>query len=258
MAQVEGVNRPSSPVEIAVTDDGTVPLIEDAETRFLFPFFFQQDQAVAAAVLLLADKMPDGAVIWECGLPHASYRDEFFSHVTEQIFGPLDGSARCTYVQLSVPLAKSWFRNQFLVRRRDHKGSSISGTAVFSVGIECFLVDEGVGVLSITLKPNLKDHDSSELIDFNYRLCGMGHRARFEIYLPHPEDDPDRKIPPDARLPPRPLPDAKLPDRLGHPGGSFTLEELVNRLLKPIDCATVRARSTADVGLHRGSIWTGS
>jgi hypothetical protein len=95
-----------------------------------------------------------------------------------------------------------------------------------------------VGVLSIALERKDAALTSDAVLAFNARLRHKPPRLASQIRLDHPSDDAARweKIPQvqRAKIAPAPAPDASLAQRLGAPGGGYTLYELTDYLLSPL------------------------
>jgi hypothetical protein len=205
--------------------------VKEFRVRFLYPFFFERQQLEKAISRLVGYETQRFKSIWEPGEPHEHYRDDVLSHVTNFLFG--DGTeGNSPYLKINNDMANSLF-HRAVVKLRE---TDIHIKLVKNAGIELFLTRYGVGVLSISVSPQANSLDS--LIEFNYRMSQMPPIPCAAIHIPHPMEDKERweHIPAVARekISP-PLPDdAALNERLGVPGGSFILTELVEVLLAPL------------------------
>jgi hypothetical protein len=210
--------------------------LSDFQSRFLFPFFYQRHAAREAGAALRAMKAPtqpgkDPRIVWECAEPSHAYRDELFDHVVRYLFANPE-AAGCSYLRANKVLTGAWFSGAIL---DDLKlPLRLGGDAA----VEVFLSPEGVGVLSITLAPAKQELSLTEASAFNYRLAQFRRHDVGRLRLPHPQQNAaawermteEQK----ARIPAAPPNDAELPARLGVPGGSFNLDELLRFLLAPI------------------------
>lgn len=91
--------------------------------------------------------------------------------------------------------------------------------------IELFILPEGVGILSIALQCEPEGEDETALKLFNYRLSQRFASKTPRLMKPLRED---------PNAPPKPAEDAPLAQRLGQSGGEFTLPELADFLLQPL------------------------
>lgn len=230
------------------------------ETRFLYPFFFHRDKAGEASALLenatIARRKGEAIRIWECCEPLALYEEELLDHVEKFLF---EGRGRgCRYLRVSSAASSKWFNKleailaepkQPAVAASQHGGGSgkvpVQAPLTWPVGlvsitgIEVFLTNYGVGLLSIGLRPEDVELDFETATLFNYKLAQLRPQVSAKLHIPHPSENTkfwahisaEQK---DKILPP-PSIDAPIHDRIGVAGGTFLLGEVVTGvLLKPL------------------------
>ncbi len=222
----------------------------DLQTRFLYTFTFKV-AGVVDALKAMCTEVIEGRALWGCAEPPFHYKDELLDHVGRFLFpdtgaGQCEGESSlkgCAYLKLSDAQANHWFRDLKVVRTR---GVNAGGkgeerhvvTPVAGPRFEVFLSPQGVGVLSIALAPKQAGLTPKETTEFNYRIAQYRRHPIATFRRRHPADDPatfDRLAPENReRVPAAPASDAPLEDRLGAPGGSFALPELIGVLLKPL------------------------
>ena len=229
---------------------------KELQTRFLYPFFFgrqsvrQAAEALQAQTLTLSNgKSHD---LWACATPHHFYQDELLHHVIRFLFGdaPTTGAAAadeeraCRYLKLSDVAANALFKDAELPAFRD---AALPLRIIPGVGVEVFLSSQGVGVLSLALTPGKTNLSFAEACDFNYRLAQFRRRDATLIRLRHPQDTAAtwERVPEAnrAKIAPPPAADAPLQQRLGAPGGAFSLRELIGELLRPLETGESDARA---------------
>ncbi len=208
----------------------------ELQTRFLYPFFFQLGVKSASEALLkekFASRDGTSRPLWECAEPHALYRDELLGHVEAFLF-----DRECSYLKLSAIAANLWFDD---CEMRVGKGASAGRLPVKLIAeprIELFLSPMGVGILSIALALGGSQITRREAANFNYHLSQFRRHPSF-LHKRHPQDDPERwnAIPSAQRalIPPAPDESQPLEDHLRMSGGRFTLEQLVGKLLAPLE-----------------------
>ncbi len=241
------MENPAPPVEPTVQP----PHINELQTRFLYPFFFDRNGAALAAHAVCRDQIvtPDGKCLplWHNAEARHYYKDEFLEHVVNYLFGPENRqetqtpySKDCIYLQIasgqSGDPAQPWFRDATVELPSRHH---LPVRFVPELGVELFLSTQGVAILSIALTPSTsRPLEIIDALEFNYRLSQFRRKPITGISKAHPSDDPARwaKIPAAdrAKIRSRPAPDASLEERLMLPGGQFNLRELVQRLLQPL------------------------
>ncbi|HEV7892044.1 MAG TPA: hypothetical protein VGP08_15470 [Pyrinomonadaceae bacterium] len=224
------------------------PRPKEIHTRFLYPFFFERSQSRRAQEVLTAASIGarDGqrAGIWECAPPPALYREELLDHVAQYLFGETERS--CRYLRLSAAASSRWFNKAHVVIYEaraaeaqggaDEKSEGVEWPVSLSplAGVEVFLTDYGVGVLSVALTPKLSELNDDRAMLFNYKLSQLRPQVSARLRIPHPSEDKEKweKIPPEQKkkitTPPA---DAPLSERLGAAGGSFLLGELIPQVL---------------------------
>jgi len=213
----------------------------DLQSRFLFPFFFDRHRAKEASEALKRSTPVERQHVWACADPRGAYTEEVLGHAAEFLFPQGDG-AGCSYLRATDAATQPWFQG---VRVRMDGGAGLPVSLVHGVGVELFLTDYGVGVLSLTLTPTHHHRPSDpgitvhDAVTFNYRLAHRQEWSAAKLYVPHPADDPEalaRLCESDrAKVQPAPSSEAPLAERLGKRGGSFTLGELVGDLLHPLE-----------------------
>jgi len=218
------------------------PAIEELQTRFLHPFFFDRNHFREVVDALLKDKLgrndDKARPVWACAKPQDFYQDELLENVSRYLFPSESGP--CTYLQVT-DIAQTWFRSTSIELPDGGKVHIHSGAGV---GIELFLSSMGVGILSIkvsaTVSPDSKSGlDCERAIDFNYRLAQHRRQDAPKIRKQHSKDDlaSYNKLSPAQQqgIPEPPTKDAPLEQRLGAQGGEFDVKELAFRLLKPLE-----------------------
>ncbi|HMF19237.1 MAG TPA: hypothetical protein VKE98_18650, partial [Gemmataceae bacterium] len=212
--------------------------LTDFQTRFLLPFFFER-RGVAKALSALQSQtfstregkpMP----LWECPDAHHLYKDELLPQVVQFLFGSEKGSG-CGFLRIADVPANAWFAQTELALP---DGNRLPVRLVPGVRIEMFLSPQGVGVVSISLTPGQSGLSQKNAVQFNYELAQFQRREGCRIRKRHPRDEPQvwEKLPPErqAQITSPPDDDAALDKRLGAPGASFTMSELVSFLLKDL------------------------
>jgi len=230
------------------------------ESRFLYPFFFDRGKAGEASEALVKTTIPRRAGepirIWECCEPPALYQEELLDHVERFLFQS-EGRG-CRYLRVSSPASSRWFNKIQAVlieaKRSTAKAALTAETSQKSLdqepliwpvsltpvtGIELFLTNYGVGVLSIGLKPEEVEPDFETATLFNYKLAQLRPQVSARLRVRHPSDNKlaweHMSAEEKNKIAPPPSPDSPVNDRIGVAGGSFLLGELVTDvLLKPL------------------------
>jgi hypothetical protein len=221
-------------------------------TRFLFPFLFEREKAANVAEQLLCATVPgrDGTPVslWECCDAPPLYREELLHNVDDFLFG---GSARgCKYLRVTSALCNKWLsdlravliperpefsphRHSVPVLQQDSLACDV--TVAPLAGIEMFLTNYGVGLLSIALTTREAPADAETGILFNYKLAQSRPKVAATLHKNHPSDDGERwKILSDdqkAMVPAAPALDSPLNERIGVAGSQFQLWELATEVL---------------------------
>lgn len=220
-------------------------------TRFLYPFFFERDKADEASEMLLkaAIRRREGEPvnIWECCEPPGLYREELLDHVDSFLFA--NTPRGCKYLRVSSPAASRWFNKLQAVLIEEKTRSASPGKdqepLVWPVhlaplaGVEMFLTNYGVGVLSISLAPEDIEPDFEAATLFNYKLAQLRPQVSARLRIRHASDNKEtwERMSAEQRQKIGSVPsnDAAFDQRIGVAGGSFLLGELVTEiLLKPL------------------------
>jgi hypothetical protein len=233
-----------------MTTVGTTLRPKEIQTRFIFPFFFQRDEAKKAAEQLsqasTTTRDGKGVPIWECAEPPALYKEELLEHVESFLFR--ESARGCSYLRLSGVVANKWFNKVQAILsepkspKTDKQAAVQSGPEVrYTVNLaalataEIFLSNYGVGVLSIALTPQLEELDCESAARFNYKFSQLRPQVAARLRTAHPSDNAQHweQMPAQEREKVAPVPanDAPLSGRLGVAGGSFVLAELITDVL---------------------------
>jgi len=248
-------------------------VIEDLQTRFIYPFFFPGLPEATSAFLSAERAGSDGRTepVWRREDPHDLYTDEVLDHVTRFLFSsdqetakkrsvgdgkaeedkPLPGKAPgCTYLKMVDVVANRWLRDTRLWDERLPLDRRLPATLVTGVRIELFLSPQGVGVLSLALTPGAGRWTPDEAKRFNYQIAQCRRRKVVKLRRRHPKDDPEweARIPPNQRgtIPREPSEKAPLAERLESPGGAFSIQELVEEILRPLHDKGIRLTAIQD------------
>ncbi len=206
-------------------------------TRFLYPFFFDASTLDAATTALLALRHREHGVWRLEATPHELYRQELLSTVEQFLFPAGDGA--CRYLRGVEATVDGWLRSPTLVEYPDREKSQVPLAWIPGVQIELFLSSNGVGLLSLGVQPDLRRIAGQQLAPdaakwFNYRLAQQLSKKTPTLFIPHPRDDPEKSGRFNPNTPEPPAVDAPFSERLGALGGRFTLPELVEFLLSPL------------------------
>ncbi|MBI5071033.1 MAG: hypothetical protein HZB56_22680 [Deltaproteobacteria bacterium] len=220
----------------------------DVQARFVYTFAFRRSAAKAAEAALCAAEVAGFAQAWERAGPLAQYRDELVDHVAAYLFSDKTRGPRVRTLRLGERATNRIFRGLVAhVKGKDELPVEL----VRPAGCELFLSSQGVGVLSISL--SLEGGSSLErALEFNYLAIRQHGDGELMFQIPHPASDAERwrQIPEANRreIAPAPAADAPAASRIGAAGGSFSLSELADLLLKPLAAHGLRvaegARST--------------
>lgn len=234
------------------------PRPKQIETRFLYPFFFHRDKAGEASALLEKAKLdhPGRKAIdlWECCAPPVLYSEELLDHVEKFLF---HGTGRgCRYLRVPSAATSRLFNKLEAILSEPKPSPANDGMAastniaaqapiiwpvglVPKTGIEVFLTNYGVGLLSISLTPEDVELDFETVTLFNYKLAQLRSQVSARLHIPHSSENQQVWAQLSAahkqKIPPMPSIDAPLNDRIQTAGGTFLLGELVaDVLLKPL------------------------
>jgi hypothetical protein len=194
-------------------------LIKEQRTRFIYPFSFkplrQATQLIAALETLRYREKP----VWQQVEPHHLYTRETLDLVNNFLFRGEQGGG--TYFKVTAEVATTWFKNGVTVAtRRENLTAKLETLA----GIELFISPQSVGILSIALEA-VSPTDLDSLKKFNYRLAQAREYETGNM--------PKLLLPPNPNQSP-PSDEAPLVERLGVRGGKFTMVELRDFLLSPV------------------------
>jgi hypothetical protein len=225
------------------TVPNTIPRPKQVQIRLLYPFGYAVHGVKDAANALLEVESSRHSsddkklMLWRRGQAGELYRQEVLEPVHSFLFG---GEAGCrTYLQLNQDDAHQWFRRGLTVH--PHGRPQFPVRLVADRSIELFLSPYGCGVLSIALElppdylETAPDIELAEIKSFVYCLAQLRTGTSPTLRVPHPRDRKD--IPADAAgaIAEPPAADSSLDARLGVAGGTFTLVELKDALLAPLE-----------------------
>ncbi len=197
------------------------------QSRFLVPFFMRHqvcDAAAAALTKLQFSTRKDTLTVWQTADPPDVYHSEFLTACQQFLFA--DCAQDAQYFQVNPTLAAQWLNHVQL--HYEKKPLMPIQLVDANRALELFLLPNGVGLLSITLAfaPSADmEVNPSLLQEFNYRLSQTLAKKVAQLAQPHSGHE---------KSPPAPALDASLTERLGKPGGVFTLPELRDFLLSPL------------------------
>lgn len=218
--------------------------LRELQTRFLYPFFLDR-RCVGEAAKALGDFSVAGLQRpWVEANPPGLYKDELLDHVVAYLFpGCRPAPTKsCGYLRLSEQASNRIFHNA-VMELRDQP--SIRVSLVPADGCEVFLTDQGTGVFSMALHPDLAPGDLTGAIDFNYLLARTHGGPGADFHIPHAaEEKANWEAIPEhhrARIASAPAPDAPIEERLGAAGATFRISELIATLLKPLEGLGLRS-----------------
>jgi hypothetical protein len=224
-------------------------VIRDVETRFLYPFLFQRGRLLEAIQGLRSVELPGVSKLWEVGRPVDAYTKALIDSAAPFVTGGGESPAS-SYLKVGRETGRAWFDGARL-QVPDHGCLAIKQTS--NLDIELFLSNHGAGVLSIPLTPAETELNKDVVLAFNYYLSHAPHGVATEIHIPHPAEDQKKwaQMLVSARENVKPAPGrfALLEDRLGTLGGTFTLAEIISRLLLPLEALGLQALQR-DLMLH--------
>jgi hypothetical protein len=214
--------------------------VRHQQTRVVLPFYYMRDATDQAVASLQNGKIAGKTNAWCVANAPYLYRDEVPDYVKRFLALDPDNSAGGRYLNLDGDLQNRIFSRKLQLlpssRSKPDLRDAIRFSLVGKPGVELFLSDHGVGVLSMTFSADVGD-DPGSLLEFNYRLARR-HSPYTKIRIPHPADDQQEFAAIDdeakSRIQPPPSEDAELEERLGARGGVFSLFELVDELLCPL------------------------
>lgn len=251
-----------------VADTASLPdcFVEEINTRFLFPFYFDGSKledarsrlcaALAREKLRLDDEeRPKVNHLWHDAKPHVLYHEEMLPHVLDFLFPRERSDHACWHLQMDNAAQNSMLHD---VEMRPVGGGIAGEFKVVGQAVEIFMSPQGVGLVSLTLAPVGKPSSWQAALDFNFGLArlhplpsptkntGFGLRAMVDLNIkPIPASamarlpsekrakmEEDEKIAAAPGLPPF--------ERVGRRGARFGLNDVVAVLLEPL----------ADLGLR--------
>ncbi|MGB9177920.1 MAG: hypothetical protein WCB68_01640 [Pyrinomonadaceae bacterium] len=222
---------------------------KELQTRFLYPFTLGRkekqesqdgaDATIAAdahqalTAMSLTTREGEPMPVWEKdAVPHPLYQEELLGHIVKFLFDEADQQKPSyKYLRLHGPTANRWF-NGLEVQLTEQKKFRL-GLATNAL-IEIFLTDYGAGVLSIALCPDVSSLDLNDAKLFNYKLSQLRKGTAPTLHRPHPTEASNLSAERIEALRQKvPMPDGSEPllKRLGKPGASFALKELIDELL---------------------------
>jgi hypothetical protein len=243
------------------TQEQPLDTIKDLQTRFLYPFFFEDFPKAADALVSSKHLRSDGRyeTVWACEKPHRLYTDEVLSHVTSFLFAedpgtaddcPIDGAKAaperqrrggppaCHYLKMTDVVLNRWLKDATLWEDKQPLDAQLHVTLIPDVRVELFLSPQGVGVLSLALTPGRGPFTLDQAKRFNYQIAQFRRRETVYFRKRHPKDDPkwQEKIPANAwgSIKDAPANDAPLTARFDGPGGRFSVQELIDEFLRPL------------------------
>ncbi|PYS93917.1 MAG: hypothetical protein DMF64_02715 [Acidobacteria bacterium] len=224
---------------------------KELHTRFLYSFFFNPHSVRPAQAALEASALPDrkgrpqkvwAAVCLDDDQPHHLYKEELHKHVVSFLFAAQEAAQAkqlvakaadqigCAYLRLTEHFKNRWF-NKLHVKLPDKIDAPIELDPLAAV--ELFLSSYGVGVLSFALSPQLKQLDEQTVLAFNYRLSQLRTSTAAQLYVPKPPTE--QSVGAQAEQPEATEQTARIGERFGRAGHSFTLRELIEQeLLSPL------------------------
>ncbi|MEA2416623.1 MAG: hypothetical protein QOI58_3280 [Thermoanaerobaculia bacterium] len=198
--------------------------VQQLHTRFLWPFFFGRDDFDRVVGTLSGG--------WTRQEPPHLYREELLAPAQAYLG---DDNAYFRFAEPASLFPQGLFAtlsNGIVVPVKIPSGG----------GLELFVTHDGVGMLAIAL--SVADVPTRIAVDFNYRLARMSSAPAATLHVRHPSEEESRwsRIPQADRdrIRPAPAVDAPPRDRIGKPGGTFTLAEVVHLLAEPLVSAGAR------------------
>ena len=200
--------------------------VQQLHTRFLWPFLIDRDQFDRLEAML--------GSAWMRQQPPHLYRDELLEQAQKFL--------RDSMAYFRFADAASLFPQALTAKLSN--GVTVPVKIPSGGGVELFVTREGVCVLSIAL--SVAGVPTQTMVDFNYRLARKSLAPAAMLHVMHASEDPERwsRIPEAdrSRIRPAPPSDAPKRDRIGTPGGTFTLAEVVEHLIAPLDVQDVQSQ----------------
>jgi len=200
-------------------------VIQEVQTRFLYPFLFKSNHS-EEMVSVLAELVHRGQRVWDCAAPPDLYSGDLLENVSDYLF-PENGTG-CSFLKVPHRFLNSWFRSG--IPMQTAKGRMLT-PAVSCSAIELFLSPYGAGVLSLTLIPSLvkpegQGFDQDDVKEVNYRGSQLRSRNRPTFTIPAAKAN--------TEIPSPPSPTVDISERLGATGSVFNLGELRDFLIGPL------------------------
>jgi hypothetical protein len=217
----------------------TEQAVAEVQTRFLHPFIFDRRRFQDAGQALITAMIGEHRV-WEGLRPRTEYVADFQEALVTALF-PGTTPLESGFFRVPERPASAWFKDALV--QLPH-GPLLPVMIPEGGAIELFLTSHGTGLLSLPLTPGRRDLTLCETLLFNHHIAQGRAGAVAELHMPHPADDQVKwaQMLVGARSLVKPAPDrfAPVEDRLGAPGGSFTLAELIAKLLLPLEAFALR------------------
>lgn len=205
--------------------------IKSLTSRFIYSFFHSENSTDSTLTALQTLKIGEKTVWHPVEKPKEFYRQEMLTSLVQFIFDQPP-----QYLVVNPEIANQWFGKGITVTFGKNKDGSpkesFDAKLSTQTEIEIFLLPQGVGVLSIPLTA-VENDDESVVKRFNYRLSQALDAKIPQLSLPH-NNHPN--------APAAPAEDSLLLERLGKRGGKFTLVELRNFLLNPLNFEEIQAQ----------------
>lgn len=202
----------------------------DFHTRLLYPFYFKPKTIEAASKYLRKYCIIGNTATWQKGDFSGLYEEEILPHVLSFVF-PTEPHHKSEYLVLNNDLSNTIFHDGLIVEIASNIKCTVQRT-----GIELFLNEHGIGILSINLRVIDESITPEQALAVNYRIVQPLKKYSQGLRLPHPETEPDHfvRMPQNLREIPCPAESVPIEERLGQRGGRFSLIEFAVLLLSPL------------------------
>jgi hypothetical protein len=235
------------------------PSVETIEIRLLIPLQLESE------LVRRGGGLPGGPIVGEgrpryerVEKPHNLYTDDFFPSVTRFLFSYNGSSCTFAYWQVPSTTASHWF-NGVNISLEGAGTAQAAGVKLATLsGIELFLSDLGVGMLSVSLRL-IGFPDLLWVRRLLHRMATM-EQGPVTFVRPRRVVDP-AKVPVEqqSQINAPPGPDDPLEERLVRRGGAYTWTELVAYLLVPLQyCFGAKRtyrRASCHTVLHMPEDW---
>jgi hypothetical protein len=213
---------------------------QQISTRFLLPFSILRGHLKEGISILelmaREDDSHQSFPVWQPAVPHQLYEEEALEHVLGYFFEA--ERQECSYLKVPDATANSWFNSLRMELKIGDATQRWRVRLMSLAGIELFLSRHGVGVLSIALELEKRDLLTTDCLEFNYRLSQVRPQTAASLRVDHPSDNAvawSRMSKSEQGRVAIPLATAPLKERLGRAGGSFTLYEVAEELVRPLE-----------------------